>query len=63
MLLIAEIPESAVAEITRIINHGKQAVVRRSGTGVVVMEETRTIKYSDTPPKLDGRQRAIGASK
>lgn len=53
--MIATLNDKALVTILEIINRGNQAVIRRTGKGVVVMEETRKVKYSDTPPKLDGR--------
>lgn len=45
--MIAEITEEAIATIKTIVNHGNKAVIQRSGTGVIVMEEKRQIKYSN----------------
>ena len=48
--LIASIMDAAVLAIAEIINRGEKAVVQRKGTGVIVMEEKRKIKYSNAPP-------------
>lgn len=45
--LKAEITEEAIEAIKTIVNHGNKAVIQRSGSGIIVMEEQRKIKYSN----------------
>ena len=44
----ATINAEIVKIIEGIVNHGNKAVIQRSGTGVIVMEEKRQIRYRDT---------------
>lgn len=48
--MIVKITDDAMIAILSIINHGDKAIVQRKGTGVIVMEEKRKIKYSNAPP-------------
>lgn len=40
----------ALQAIAEIVNRGNKAVIQRSGSGVIVMEEKRTTKYSNARP-------------
>lgn len=44
----ATINAEIVKIIESIVNHGNKAVIQRSGTGVIVMEEKRQIRYKET---------------
>ena len=54
-LLIATITDEALLAIAEIVNRGNKAVIQRKGTGVIVMEEKRKIKYSNTSPNGKGQ--------
>lgn len=47
--MTVEITREAIATIETIVNHGNKAVIQRSGSGIIVMEEKRQIKYSNAP--------------
>ena len=53
--LIATITDEALIVIAEIVNRGNRAVVQRDGTGVLVFEEKRKIKYSNSSPNGKGK--------
>ena len=40
----------ALKTIEEIVNRGNKAVIQRTGSDIIVMEEKRKIKYSNTTP-------------
>lgn len=53
--MIATITDEALIVIAEIVNRGNRAVVQRDGTGVLVFEEKRKIKYSNASPNGKGK--------
>lgn len=49
--LIVKVGGEAVAAIENILKRGNNAIVRRKGDGVVVMEEKRKTVYEPSPNK------------
>jgi hypothetical protein len=49
--LIVKIDGNAVAAIEAILKRGNNAIIRRKGDGVVVMEEKRKTVYEPSPNK------------
>lgn len=48
-----DIDPSLISVIERIVNNGNKAVIQRQGTGVIVMEEVRTIRARTTIARTD----------
>ena len=51
VILIVKVDGNAVAAIEAILKRGNNAIVRRKGDGVVVMEEKRKTVYEPSPNK------------
>lgn len=49
--LIVKVGNEAVAAIEAILKRGNNAIVRRKGDGVVIMEEKRKTVYEPSPNK------------
>lgn len=49
--LIVKVDGNAVAAIEAVLKRGNNAIVRRKGDGVVVMEEKRKTVYEPSPSK------------
>lgn len=48
--MTVSIDNKAIDAIIEIVNRGNKAVIQRSGSGVIVMEEKRKIRYGDATP-------------
>jgi hypothetical protein len=49
VILIVKIDGNAVAAIEAILKRGNNAIVRRKGDGVIIMEEKRKTVYQPSP--------------
>lgn len=49
--MVVKVDSNAVAAIEAILKRGNNAIVRRKGDGVVVMEEKRKTVYEPSPNK------------
>ena len=55
--MVVTLTEQAIATIEMILKHGNDAVVYRNKDGVVIAEQSRTIKYRTFPS--GGKETAI----
>lgn len=51
VILVVKVDSNAIAAIEAILKRGNNAIVRRKGDGVVVMEEKRKTVYEPSPNK------------
>lgn len=49
--MVVKVDSNAIAAIEAILKRGNNAIVRRKGDGVVIMEEKRKTVYEPSPNK------------
>ena len=57
--MIVKIDDEAINAITSILHRGNDAVVKKKGCSVIVLEEVKKIRYNTGP--IGDQERAIGA--